>query len=168
MKNKMWKFVYIRFDAFCLSLQTLSSFSADSNGKLNSGPITILDATSFYIRNLRLYIEEPGYHFWVGNSSFMTPNRDGFMVANDKARFDDLGSYMGDDVIITLPKGLTMFDINYLSIFNDQTGDNLGHIQFDVRNNQIPPALGQTKIPGWWFDIPTPTPPAVVTNNPTR
>ena len=65
------------------------------------------------------------------------------------------------------PIGLTMFDINYLSIFNDQTGDNLGHIQFDVRNNQIPPALGQTKIPGWWFDIPTPTPPTVVTN-PTR
>ena len=97
----------------------------------------------------------------------MQPNRDGFMVANDKARFDDLQTYMGDDVIITLPKGLTMFDINYLSIYNDQTGDNLGHIQFDVRNNQIPPALGQTKIPGWWFDIPTPTPPAVVTN-PTR
>ena len=147
--------------------QTLSSFSADTTGKLSSGPITILDATSFYIRNLRLYVEEPGYHFWVGNSSFMQPNRDGFMVANDKARFDDLQTYMGDDVIITLPKGLTMFDINYLSIYNDQTGDNLGHIQFDVRNNQIPPALGQTKIPGWWFDIPTPTPPAIVTN-PTR
>ena len=77
--------VNICLHSFCLSLQTLSSFSADSNGKLNSGPITILDATSFYIRNLRLYIEEPGYHFWVGNSSFMTPNRDGFMVANDKA-----------------------------------------------------------------------------------
>ena len=72
--------VYIPKDVKIPEKVTLSSFSADTMGKLSSGPITILDATSFYIRNLRLYLEEPGYHFWVGNSSFMTPNRDGFMV----------------------------------------------------------------------------------------
>ena len=57
--------------------------------------------------------------------------------------------------IYIVPKGLTMFDINYLSIYNDKTEDNLGHIQFDIRSNKIPPALGQTKKPGWWFDVPT-------------
>ena len=45
-----------------------------------------------------------------------------------------------------------MFDINYLAIFNEQTGIILGHIEFDVSPNKIPPALGQTKKPGWWFD----------------
>lgn len=129
-------------------------------GKLSSGTITILDATSFYIRNLQLYVlEEPGYHFWVGNSTQMSPDSYGFMVANEKARFDDLKVYNGNDIIITLPKSLTMFDINYLAVYNDQTDDNLGHIQFDITNNKIPPALGQTKKPGWWFEIPTQSPP---------
>ena len=100
-------------------------------------------------------VAEPGYHFWVGNSSFMTPDRNGYMVANEKARFDDLQIYNGNDIIITLPKTINMFDINYLSIYNDETDDNLGHIQFDIRSNKIPPALGQTKKPGWWFEIPT-------------
>ena len=82
-------------------------------------------------------------------------SRDGFMVPNEKARFDDLKQYTGNDIIITLPKGTSMFDVNYLAIYNDQTGDNLGHIQFDIRSNKIPPALGQTKKPGWWFEVPT-------------
>ena len=77
-----------------------------------------------------------------------------FQVANEKARFDDLMVYSGNDIIITLPNGINMFDVNYLSIYNIQTEDNLGHIQFDIRNNKIPPALGQTKKPGWWFDYP--------------
>ena len=31
--------------------------------------------------------------------------RDGFLVPNEKARFDDLTSYTSNDIIITLPKG---------------------------------------------------------------
>jgi hypothetical protein len=31
----------------------------------------------------------------------------------------------------------------------------MGYITFDVTDKKIPPALGQTKKPGWWFDIPT-------------
>ena len=77
------------------------------------------------------------------------------MVPNEKANFDDLKLYKGTDIIVTLPKGINMFDVNYLAVYNDQTDDNLGHIQFDLRSNKIPPALGQTKIPGWWFDVTT-------------
>ena len=77
------------------------------------------------------------------------------MVPNEKARNDDLTLYTGNDIIITLPKSINMFDINYLAIYNEKTEDNLGHIQFDIRSNKIPPALGQTKKPGWWFDQKT-------------
>ena len=34
----------------------------------------------------------------------------------------------------------------------------LGYVTFDTANDRIPPALGQTKKPGWWFDVPTPRP----------
>lgn len=90
------------------------------------------------------------------------------MVTNEKARYDDLKIYNGNDIIITLPKGMSMFDVNYLSIYNDKTDDNLGHIQFDIRSNKIPPALGQTKKPGWWFEIPTTSPPTNLTPPPAR
>lgn len=98
----------------------------------------------------------------------MTPDRYGTMVTNEKARYDDLKIYNGNDIIITLPKGMSMFDVNYLSIYNDKTDDNLGHIQFDIRSNKIPPALGQTKKPGWWFEIPTTSPPTNLTPPPAR
>ena len=41
-------------------------------------------------------------------------------VANEKARFDDLKMYSAEDIIITLPKGTTMFDINYLAVYSEQ------------------------------------------------
>ena len=56
-------------------------FPQDPNGKLKSGVIKILDSTSFFISKLNLWIEdEPGYRFWVGNSTTMKPDRGGFMV----------------------------------------------------------------------------------------
>ena len=57
-------------------------FPPDPNGKLKSGVIKILDSTSFFISKLNLWIEdEPGYRFWVGNSTTMKPDRGGFMVS---------------------------------------------------------------------------------------
>lgn len=97
---------------------------------------------------------EPGYHFWTGASYNMMPDKEGTLVANEKARFDDLQMYSGQDVIITLPKSMTIFDVNYLAIYNEDIQDNLGHISFNVSANRIPPALGQTKKPGWWFEMP--------------
>jgi hypothetical protein len=41
-------------------------------------------------------------------------------VANEKARFDDLKVYSGEDIILTLPKGISMFNINYLSVYSEQ------------------------------------------------
>ena len=76
-------------------------------------------------------------------------------MANEKARFDDLKVYSGEDIILTLPKGTSMFNINYLSVYSEQNKHSMGHISFDATDKKIPPALGQTKKPGWWFDIPT-------------
>ena len=47
---------------------------------------------------------------------------------------------------------------------NNQTRDTLGYISFDVTQEMVPPALGQTKKPGWWFDVPTLPPPSVPKN----
>ena len=86
------------------------------------------------------------------------------MLADEKARFDDLHYYNGQDIIVTLPTPMTVYDVNYLAVYNDQTRDTLGYISFDVTQEMVPPALGQTKKPGWWFDVPTLPPPSVPKN----
>ena len=50
-----------------------------------------------------------GYHFWVGNSSLDFTR--GQTIANEKARFDDVIEYRGEDVVLTLPREITVFDI---------------------------------------------------------
>ena len=138
--------------------ETLDQFPRTLN-VIGSGRITILDAKSFYIPNFFLNIMEPGYHFWAGKSLSGMPDKQGQMVADDKARFDQVKFYGGDDVIITLPGDLNAFDVNYLAIFNPDLSDNIANVAFNVTGLRIPPALGQTKKPGWWFDVPLAPPP---------
>eukprot|EP00095_Tigriopus_kingsejongensis_P006476 maker-scaffold598_size127767-snap-gene-0.16 protein:Tk06476 transcript:maker-scaffold598_size127767-snap-gene-0.16-mRNA-1 annotation:"conserved hypothetical protein" len=122
---------------------------------LSSGRVRILDTESFFIPNFRLRLTEPGYHFWVGRSN-NGPNNEGMRVPDEKARYDDLKVYNNQDIIITLPKSTNMFEINYLAIYNENLRQDLGHIEFNASNSRIPPALGQTKKPGWWFSMPLP------------
>lgn len=41
-----------------------------------------------------------------------------------------------------------------------QSKHTLAYVSFDVSQAMIPPALGQTRKPGWWFDVPTTPPPS--------
>lgn len=134
--------------------QMLSNFPINRE-KLSSGRIRILDTESFFIPNLRLRLDEPGYHFFVGRSN-SGPNGDGIMIPDEKARYEDLKVYNNQDIIISVPKSTNMFEINYLAIYNEDLQLNLGHIEFNVSDARIPPALGQTKKPGWWFSMPLP------------
>ena len=43
-----------------------------------------------------------------------------FQVPNEQARLDDLHLYSGSDVIITLPGTTTVYDVNYLAVFNNE------------------------------------------------
>jgi hypothetical protein len=58
----------------------LDQFS-DPLGKLSSGRVTILDSESFYVPNFHLLINEPGYRFWIGNSTNGEPNQYGQVVS---------------------------------------------------------------------------------------
>ena len=54
------------------------------------------------------------------------------MVANEKARFDEVKSYHSDDVILTLPNAMTIFDVGYLAIYNPDISDNAAHVTFNL------------------------------------
>ena len=60
-----------------------------------------------------------GVHFWVGNGP--QPDRKGHIVPNERGYLEPLGRYdalNGKSVRLQLPGNLTVFDINWFSIFD--------------------------------------------------
>ncbi|XP_043256942.1 protein Skeletor, isoforms B/C [Colletes gigas] len=138
--------------------RVLPEFSRLAHG-LRSGNITILDSKTFYIPNLHYDGGGPDVYFWVGNG--LQPNTFGTKVPNERKSLAPLRGYQGEDIEIVLPGNMTVYDIDWLSVWCVKYGQNFGHV-FIPKDLRVPPALGQTKItPPWWYDptSSTPTPP---------
>lgn len=58
---------------------------------------------------------------------------------------DPLRGYQGEDIEIQLPGSLTVYDIDWLSVWCVQFHHNFGHVHIP-KDLDVPPALGQTKI----------------------
>ena len=59
--------------------------------------------------------------------------------------FEPLRSYMGEDIEIQLPEPLTVYDIDWLSVYCIRNKKDFGHV-FIPKDLDVPPALGQTRI----------------------
>ncbi|KAK4875132.1 hypothetical protein RN001_011554 [Aquatica leii] len=110
---------------------------------LRSDNISILDAKTFYIPNLHYDGAGPDAYFWVGNGTEPTPF--GIKVPNEMGSLDPLRGYQGEDIEIQLPGVLTVYDIDWLSVWCVQYRHNFGHVLIP-KDLDVPPALGQTKI----------------------
>lgn len=120
----------------------LPEFSRLAHG-LRSGNISILDSKTFYIPNLHYDGAGPDAYFWVGNG--LEPNTLGIKVPNEMGSLDPLRGYQGEDIEVVLPKNLTVYDIDWLSVWCVQYKHNFGHVLIP-KDLDVPPALGQTKI----------------------
>ncbi|XP_051157784.1 protein Skeletor, isoforms B/C isoform X2 [Leptopilina boulardi] len=120
----------------------LPEFSRLAHG-LRSGNISILDSKTFYIPNLHYDGAGPDAYFWVGNGS--EPNIHGTKVPNEVGSLDPLRGYQGEDIEVVLPKNLTVYNIEWLSVWCVQYKHNFGHVLIP-KDLDVPPALGQTKI----------------------
>lgn len=58
---------------------------------------------------------------------------------------DPLRGYQGEDIEVVLPKNLTVYNIEWLSVWCVQYKHNFGHVLIP-KDLDVPPALGQTKI----------------------
>ncbi|XP_048505189.1 protein Skeletor, isoforms B/C isoform X2 [Athalia rosae] len=122
--------------------RVLPEFSRFAHG-LRSGNISILDSKTLYIPNLHYDGAGPDAYFWVGNGS--DPNTLGIKVPNEVGSLDPLRGYQGEDIEIVLPGNLTVYDIEWLSVWCVQYRQNFGHVHIP-KYLDVPPALGQTKI----------------------
>lgn len=58
---------------------------------------------------------------------------------------EPLRGYQGEDIEIQLPGNLTVYDIDWLSVWCVEYRHNFGHV-YIPKDLDVPPALGQTKI----------------------
>ncbi|XP_074107985.1 protein Skeletor, isoforms B/C [Cotesia typhae] len=136
--------------------RVLPEFSRLAHG-LRSGNISILDSKTLYIPNLHYDGAGPDAYFWVGTGP--EPNTMGFKVPNEVGGLTKLRGYQGEDIEIVLPGNLTVFDIDWLSVWCVQYKHNFGHVMIP-KDLDVPPALGQTKItPPWWYNPTSSSPP---------
>ena len=65
-----------------------------------------------------------------------------------------LGHYDGVDIELVLPDNLTLYDIDYLSIWCVQYRHNFGHVMIPhAKDLYLPPALGQTQVKVVWCRV---------------
>ncbi|XP_046627738.1 protein Skeletor, isoforms B/C [Neodiprion virginianus] len=156
--------VFIPRDLDVPKPRVLPEFSRFAHG-LRSGNISILDSKTLYIPNLHYDGEGPDAYFWVGNDT--EPNPLGVKVPNEMGSLDPLRGYQGEDIEIVLPDNLTVYDIEWLSVWCVQYRHNFGHV-YIPKDLDVPPALGQTKItPPWWYNPTSSTrapPKSILTN----
>lgn len=111
---------------------------------LRSSNISVLDAKTFYIPNLHYDGAGPDAYFWVGTGD--KPSENGIKVPNEMGSLDPLRGYQGEDIEIVLPGNLTVYEIDWLAVWCVQYRHNFGHVLIP-KELDVPPALGQTKLP---------------------
>ncbi|GAB6022740.1 hypothetical protein CHUAL_006836 [Chamberlinius hualienensis] len=102
----------------------------------SSGPIVAVDAQTFMIPNFYLDGQAPDAHFWVGTGPKPTAN--GQIVPDENGSQAPLGRYDGQSLVITLPGDLTIFDIDWLSVWCREFTVDFGHIKIPKDLNVSP------------------------------
>ena len=130
--------------------------------KVSSDKVYVVDAQTFLIPNFTYDGAAPGYYyynykynsffsfyiiytfikidafFWVGTGP--KPGQVGVKVPDENGKLDILRRYDTKTLVLTLPGDLTVFDIEWLSIWCQAFGVDFGHIRIPKSLN-VPPSL---------------------------
>ncbi|KAL6723781.1 hypothetical protein Aduo_018750 [Ancylostoma duodenale] len=111
---------------------------------ISSGPVRILNCNTILVPDLYFEASQnsPNTFFFVGTGNITN------VVQQTKARTigyelgDPLESYSGDDVMVRLPRGIRSFDVDFLSIFNEDEKKTYGHV--DLPSLLVPPCVDES------------------------
>ncbi|XP_022900709.1 protein Skeletor, isoforms B/C [Onthophagus taurus] len=105
---------------------------------VDSDPIEVIDAKTLRLPKFKYDGLAKKAHFWVGVGP--QPNSKGQLVPDEYGYVDALRAYNGQSIILELPGDLTIFNIDWFSIFDLETNTNLGSIIIPEGLN-VPPSL---------------------------
>ncbi|ODN04126.1 Protein Skeletor, isoforms B/C, partial [Orchesella cincta] len=109
---------------------------------------------TFYHSNLHYDGAGPDAFFWVGTGD--EPNTSGRKIPNEKGSLDVLNGYEGEDIELKLPDDLTVYDIDWLSVWCVAYKHNFGHVRIPRHEHElnVPPSLDKFKIKKSIYTLP--------------
>lgn len=122
------------------SPQRAGSFSKLSRN-VSSDSIEILDSKTIRIPNFTYDGKGARVHFWAGVGA--QPTNKGFIIPDELGYLDAIRAYREETIMLELPGERSVFEIDWLAIFDLDTSKNLGSILIADGLN-VPPSL--TKI----------------------
>ncbi|XP_043510950.1 protein Skeletor, isoforms B/C [Frieseomelitta varia] len=117
--------------------QKISQLTKRSHG-VSSGPIVIMDSKTIKIPEFTYEERGTDTYFWVGLGP--QPSSKGTKVPDEYGYLESIRTYKEEDVIIQLPGDMTVFNIDWLSIFDVKTKTSYGSVIIPDGLN-VPPSL---------------------------
>jgi len=115
----------------------ISEFSRLAHG-VKSETVTLINSRSIGIQQLHYDGLGPNTFFYAGIGP--QPNPSGTKVPDETGSLEPLGMYEGEDIVLELPGNLTIFDIDWLSIFDMTEKENYGSVIIPSHQS-VPPSL---------------------------
>lgn len=129
--------VYIPEEFEPPATQKISQLTGRSHN-VSSESIEILDAKTIRLPEFTYNGETKDTFFWVGLGP--QPSSKGRKVPDDNGYLDPIRGYKKENVVLQLPGELTIFDIDWFSIFDVESKQNLGSVIVPDGLN-VPPSL---------------------------
>ncbi|KAH7972910.1 hypothetical protein HPB52_018662 [Rhipicephalus sanguineus] len=124
------------------SPRRISEFSRRGAG-VRSGTVVIVDSKTIEIPDFYFSGNVSDTYFWVGLGP--QPNSAGQKIPDEKGYLEPLGRYEEKTIQLTLPGKMTVFDIDWLSVWNAESNENYGSV-IVPHGQDIPPSkLGSMK-----------------------
>uniref|UniRef100_A0AAR5PRQ2 DOMON domain-containing protein n=1 Tax=Dendroctonus ponderosae TaxID=77166 RepID=A0AAR5PRQ2_DENPD len=117
--------------------QKVSQITGKTNS-ISTISIEILDAKQIKLIGFTYDGKAKDAYFWVGVGA--QPVSKGFKVPDEYGYLDSLKAYKNKTIILEIPGDLTIFNIDWFSIFDHDTNTNLGSIIIPEALN-VPPSL---------------------------
>lgn len=117
--------------------QKISEFSRLAHN-VKSETVTLINSRSIGIQQLHYDGLGPNTYFFAGIGP--QPNPSGTRVPDETGALEPLGAYEGEDIVLELPGNLTIFDIDWLSIYDLNEQENYGSVLIPSHLS-VPPSL---------------------------
>ncbi|XP_027842115.2 protein Skeletor, isoforms B/C [Aphis gossypii] len=136
-KNIAFGDVYVPEDFEPPVKQIIGDFTTKSHG-VSSGPIEILDSKTIKIPMFSYNGAGKDTYFVVGNGP--QPSAKGRKIPDESGYLDNLRTYLNETIILELVGDTTVFDIDWLSVYDIQSKENFGWVLIPDEPN-VPPSL---------------------------
>ncbi|CAH2096688.1 unnamed protein product [Euphydryas editha] len=117
--------------------RALTPLVAAPGAKLSSQPLKFLDASTFIIPELHYDGSGEEVYFWTGVGP--QPSSRGIKIPDEDGYLEPLRAYSGEDVRLTLPGGRTVFDVDWVALWDARARAALGAALVPDALN-VPPA----------------------------